>query len=78
MIVVETFSDSSQDNEGILSRIDGHVVGFAAPHMGSAVDQPCLVQSEAESEQSRDEVSVEKSFIPKIHWDGSRQDETAD
>lgn len=78
MIIVESFSDSSQDNQDILSRIDRHVVGFAAPHVGSAVDQPCLVQSEAESEQSRNEVSVEKSFIPKVHWDGSRQDETAD
>ena len=46
--------------------------------MGSTVDQPCLVEGETHSEKSRNEESVEESFIPTIHGDDSRQNKATD
>lgn len=46
--------------------------------MCCAVHQPSLIESETKTKQSGNEKSVQKRFVPQIHWNDGRQDETRD
>ena len=77
MVVVEAFAAWANAYKHVLDRIDVLVVRFEAPHVRHAVHQPCDVQCENVTQQARNEVAVQQSFVPEQGRHHGRHHEAA-
>jgi len=72
VVVVMTFTSSPQNDEDILRRVGLLVIRPCAPEMGNTVHRPSKIQADSQSQQTRDEVSIEERLVPKTPGDDSR------
>lgn len=75
MVIVEPFSYCGKCYEKVLDRVYVDIVGFIAPHVRSAVDQPGGVQGEAVAEEATGEVGGHQILTPQVVRDDRGEDE---